>query len=578
MVRQRRGSDRQNRWWGLISGLCVAVGMLPISLQAAPAVSAERVSFQAGPLKRSLPIDALETFAKTGKIEPDLQFYARLAGKDAMAQLRTILNRRFKLSPVVISRLSYSPLGEDAIRQLGDLIRTSSGQNGFYALRASWLLASANPDGFTLLDLMKQFPSRDIVINASELLSVQRLLTAISGYTDAAVAAIGEEAQREAAANPFVNPKLPDPRQPGSYKVTKRTLNLERKTQNLEGGSTIRRFYVDVYLPEGKAQPSSVVVVSHGLGSSPAAFAYLGEHLASHGFVAVLPEHIGSGAQRREDLFNGLTSSGVSLTEFVERPLDVKQALDILEERANTEFAGKLNMQKVGIIGHSFGGYTALVLAGATFNLPRLFKVCPTALRFNSSIALQCLNQRLPNFDVSVLKDPRIKAAIAMNPVTSLVFGPEGMATINVPTMLVGGSNDLIAPLVLEQVHPFLWLKTPNRYLVDIVDAGHTALDATGGDVNPEPGTVWSVLAGPDALLAREYMKALSLAFMATYVGDRPAYQAYLSSAYALAISRPPLQLNLVTSLTPEQIQQAYGGSPPVPFFPDPVPTVVAGR
>lgn len=578
VIRQRGTTARQWTVRAVFVRLClIGLGALPVALRSAPAVSAEWLYLRAGPLKLSLPVDSLEHFAETGEIDRELQFYARFAGDEAMAQLRPALKQRFRLSSVVVSRLSYSPLGEEAIRQLGELIQTEAGLNGFYAMRSSWILSATNPEGFTLIDLIRRFPTKGILFDASRLLSVQRLFTALSSYTDATVAAIAEEAQNEAGSSPVVDTNLPDPQQPGPFKVARRTWQLERQTLSIAGTPVQRQFYVDVYLPEDKPQPAPVVVISHGLGSSPVGFAYLGTHLASHGFVTVLPEHIGSGQRQREDLFNGLTGSNVTLTEFVERPLDVKQALDELERQSQSELAGRLNLQQIGIIGHSFGGYTALVTAGATFNLSRLFQQCPTALRFNSSIALQCLNQKLPFFDVNVLKDSRIKAAIAMNPLSSLVFGPEGMGTIQVPTMLLGSSRDIITPLVLEQAHPFLWLKTPQKYLVNIAPAGHAAVDGTEGEATSEPGTAGFLLSGAEPTLAREYAKALSVAFMQVYVGDRPEYLTYLNAGYARAIARPPLQLDLVNSLTPEQLQQTYGGPPPVPFFPNPIPTSVVG-
>ncbi len=573
-------TDRKRKLQQFVSGLCLtALGTLPIMLDSIPVFSAEKLYILLGPLKLSLSLDSLETFAETGEIDRELRFYAQFAGDGAMTQLRRVLQRRFKLNPVVVSQLSYSPLGEDALSQIGEFIQAEARINGFYAMRSSWILAATNSEGFTLIDLLRGFPTRGILLDAGRLLAIQRLLTAVSDYTDTTVAAIAQHALSEATTVPVViDPRLPNPRLPGPFKVTKRTLQLVRETQTIEKAATLRSFYVDLYLPEGKSQPAPIAIISHGLGSTPAGFAYLGRHLASHGFVAALPEHIGSGAQQREDLFRGLSGTNVTLTEFIERPLDVKQTLDKLEQLSQSELAGRLDVQRVGIIGHSFGGYTALVTAGATFNLARLFQLCSTALRFNSSVALQCLNRELPYFDVSLLKEPRIKAAIAMSPLTSLVFGPEGMGTIQVPTMILGGSRDIVTPFVLEQVHPFLWLKTKEKYLVNIDLAGHTSMDGTGGDVNPEPGTMSILLSGPEPTLAREYVKALNLAFMQVYVGDRLEYRAYLNAAYALSIARPPLQLHLINSLTPEQLQTAHGSSPPIPFFPEPVPSAVVER
>lgn len=72
------------------------------------------------------------------------------------------------------------------------------------------------------------------------------------------------------------------------------------------------------------------------------------------------------------------------------------------------------------------------------------------------------------------------------------------------------------------------------------------------------------ILNRPDPLLARRYLKVLSLAFAQTYVADRPKYQTYLTPAYVQSISQAPMPLRLVQSLTiadlPETINLTCSG------------------
>ncbi|MFB2878553.1 alpha/beta hydrolase [Floridanema aerugineum] len=538
------------------------------------ALGAEKIIVQAGLLENSISIESLNTFAKTGKIDRELRFYAHFVGEDRMNELRRVLQRRFRINIVVVSQLTYSPLGEDALKQLGTLIKTDGRINGFYALRAALLKAAGNPDGFTLVDIMEDFPSTGIHINTEQWLQLQRRYFSIVDYIDTTVKAITAQAQQEAAKTPSDFSDLPNPIKPGPYKFNKSTFYLKRLIKSLEGRPIEREYYVDLYVPEGKTRPAPIVIISHGLGSTPAAFAYLGTHLASHGFVVAIPEHIGSGEVQFEDLITGLSTTNVQLTSFVERPLDIKQVIDELEKRSQTDLAGRLDLSRIGVMGHSFGGYTALVSAGATLNLERIRFACsaPTRLRLDISFSFQCLNDVLPSFDTRVLRDSRIKAAIAISPTTSIVFGPKGMGTLNVPTMLIGGSADIVAPFIAEQVNPFFWLKTPDKYLSVIIPAGHTAADATGGDKNPPPNSIAEFLSGPDPVLARQYIRALAVVFMQTYIGDRPEYRTYLNANYAFSIQQNPLQLDLVDSFTPQALEQAYGGSPPIPFFPPPLP------
>ncbi len=566
-------------WW-LTVLFWVSLGAGSGLLAPKIASSAERVILDAGMLQESVSVRSLKTFARTGKIDQELRFYARLVSQETMNQLREALQRRFNSNIVTVSQLTYSPLGKDALKQFGTLIETESRLNGAQAIRAALLQASGNPDGFTLVDVLEAFPSEGVRIKLGELLRLQHRFSAIAHYTKTSVAAIAQQAEQEAATAPSNFGSLPDPLKPGPFSVTQSTFTLKRMPQSVTGTPREREYDVNLYVPAETTRPAPIVIISHGLGSSPAAFAYLGIHLASHGFVVAIPEHIGSGEKQYEDLITGLSNTNVRLNSFIERPLDVKQVIDELERRSKTDLAGRLDLAQIGVIGHSFGGYTALAAAGATLNFERIRVTCsqPTQIRLDLSYSFQCLNEEIPPFDTRILADSRVRAAIAINPVASIVFGPKGIETLNVPTMIIGGSRDVVAPLMAEQVNPFFWLKTPDKYLSVIVPAGHTAADATDGGQNPAPNSFAEFLSGPDPVLARQYIQALAVVFMQSYIGNQPAYRPYLSAGFARSIQQKPLQLDLVQTLTPQMLEQAYGGRPPVPFFPPPLPQSTAGH
>lgn len=43
-----------------------------------------------------------------------------------------------------------------------------------------------------------------------------------------------------------------------------------------------------------------------------------------------------------------------------------------MERRNKTEYEQRLKLNKVGVLGHSFGGYTALAVAGATWDFDNI--------------------------------------------------------------------------------------------------------------------------------------------------------------------------------------------------------------
>jgi predicted dienelactone hydrolase len=382
-------------------------------------------------------------------------------------------------------------------------------------------------------------------------------------YRTAAGQAITKQADSEAAANPLPDPaKVPDLLKPGPYQFTRRQLELQRSQPAPNGTTVTLRYGVDLVVPQNTPKAAPVVIISHGLGSSPAGFMYLAEHLASYGFTVALPEHVTSGEAIKEKFKAGVVSTNVTPSSFLDRPLDVTQTLDELERLSQQDpaLAGKLDMQRVGILGHSFGGYTAFVSGGGKFNWEQVQTTCQADnLYLNLSLFLQCVADKLPRTD-GQLADRRIRAIFSINPVTSAVVGQAGMEQIQVPTLVVASSADILASPLAEQMGPFLSLKTPDKYLVLAVAAGHTAPDTGGAPVNtmPSENTLSQLLSGEDPPLMRQYMQMLSLAFMQAYVGDRPEYKQLLSAAYARSITKEPLRLELIRSLTAKQIQESY--------------------
>ncbi|NEQ87555.1 MAG: dienelactone hydrolase, partial [Moorea sp. SIO2I5] len=236
-------------------------------------------------------------------------------------------------------------------------------------------------------------------------------------------------------------------------------------------------------------------------------------------------------------------------------------------------FANKLNLEQVGVIGHSFGGYTALAVAGAEINDLRLRQVFPDQdPTFNLSVLLQCRANRLPPFNYD-LQDPRVKAVIAVNPITSTALGPASLGKIQVPVMIMAGSHDIVAPTVPEQIHPFIWLNTPEKYLAMIVDGNHFSTSGASGD---DFALFPRELLGSNPEVGLSYLKALSLAFVNTHIRDLPNYRPYLSVSYAKLLSENSLDLHLVKSLTPEQLEESFGSEAPQSIIPqiaiEPIP------
>ncbi|MGK7894919.1 MAG: alpha/beta fold hydrolase, partial [Xenococcus sp. (in: cyanobacteria)] len=443
-------------------------------------------------------------------------------------------------------------------------IYTHPERNGIYAIRSALILAAADSEGLTAINVMRHFPTSEIQLNSRLIFSLIKEVGNFLSYNESTIEAIAQQVNSETNSQQQLSfTQLPDLTAPGSYAVTKKTMSfqIQQVRQTRLGFSADYKIQADIYQPENLRQPAPLVVLSHGFTSNRAHFNYLAEHLASYGYIVVVPEHIGSNSKFKEDFVQGKLSFAVSPIEFFNRPLDVTYLLNRIENAP--EFQELINWEQVAVLGHSFGGNTALVLSGAPINLDRIIQVCQNQPTLNVSELLQCRSRHLPpgNYD---LQDTRIKAVVAVNPLTSSILGPESMGKIAVPTMLLGGSEDYITPFIEEQAHPFLWLTSENKYLGVMVGGTHNSSSSPEGVASlPE------FLQGVRPDLAREYVKAIALAFFEVHLRNNADYQPYLSSAYAQSLSTEELPLHLVTSLTPEQLELAYGKTPPSPPIPE---------
>jgi len=539
---------------------------MPIAslIMTSSAMAATRVTVSYGLLERSISVDSLAVYAQEGRITEDLSLYTRYLDEAQLLQLRQLLRAKSDISLVAVSQFLYTDQGEVLLNRLGEVIRTESNLPGFYALRSAMILAAGKPDGLTVLNMLEQFPIDGIRIDLNRALGIFGDLEALIRQTQGAIALIQEQSALEAQnGTPISLLTSPDLQSPGTETWDKYTLNLRDRQRN-------RSFPVDMYMPKPQVPqaPAPLVVISHGLGSDRSSYAYLARQLASYGFAVAVPEHPGSNAEQLRALISGRANQVAEPEEFINRPLDIKFLLNVLERRSKTDsrFAGRIDMQRVGVVGQSFGGYTALVLAGAKLNFEQLARDCKPNDTLNLSLLLQCRALELPQ-SIPDLHDDRIKAIIAINPIGGSLFGEKGFAAIQIPVMLVSSGADTVTPALLEQIRPFTWLQTPDKYLLLLTRGTHFSTidvpNASNQAVILPPDII-----GPDPALARIYLQAISVAFFGTYVAHQPNNLPYLGADYVATLSRPLSPISLVRLLTPAQLAKVFQEQPVEPIAP----------
>ncbi|MBE7385896.1 MAG: alpha/beta hydrolase [Leptolyngbya sp. SIO1E4] len=512
-------------WLGLGAG---AISTLPVW-------GAERIQFFYGPFEATIPVEELEAIAIDGAATDADGLLAARLNEEQLTSLQEFLNTDFDIDVVMMSRLSYSDVGAELLHRLGQIIQTESGANGAQAIRAALTLAAADEAGLTVLNVIQQFPLETIQLNLPLVQKVVAENQAIFRRQTEVIDHLQQQAQSQAENSAeLVSTSTGDLRQSGVYPWRRETvtfINPGRPAPSV----------ADLYLPD-RTSATPVIVISHGVASNRQAFAYLAKHLASHGYAVAVLDHADTNTEKFERFLTGLEGPP-DPQSLLNRPRDVSALLDALEQTSELQ---RLTLESVGVLGHSLGGYTALAAAGAELQRHQLTEVCGDTVAeqplLNLSMLLQCRFLELPetaNFDV---QDDRVQAVMAINPLTSHLFGSKGMGALSVPTLLVAATDDYFVPALPEQIEPFESISAEDKYLVVIENATHfTPLDF-GEQVLPAP----DFLVGPDPASAQPALQALTLAFFNRHLSELPDYSAFLNQAYLNQLASDPFQFSIV--------------------------------
>lgn len=519
------------------------------------AQASETVVLEFGPFSRSVPVSALVEFAQGNEANPDLAPLLRRLSPDQQKGLRDGLNASREVELVSLSQSFYDPMGERSLLFLGKVIRTDARLNGQHALRAALIAAAAEDGTLSLLDVIRHFPTGTLRLDLAQLLRNAQQTLDEAEATQAVLEAVRAQSQQEAAQQPIDLSRLPDLIQPGPHGSRQISLSLTDPSRN-------RTYPVEVVVPRDLASlpgPIPVLILSHGLGDRPQSFLDIATHAASHGFVVALPEHIGSNFTQQQAMLSGLAQESFSPQEFLDRPLDVRFLLDELSRRNASDFGGRLAMDQVVVAGHSFGGYTALALAGATIDFERLAQRCnlDANILADAALLLECRALELQSqpdviqqLGETGVQDDRVALVMAFATVSNL-FGPRGMAAIQRPVVISGGALDVVAPVVPQQVAAFSWLTTPDRYLylADNTSHGPELTRSLNQLLEFDQNLEQSI---DEALgMTRGVNRSLIVAFTQVYAAGNQAYAPFLQASYVEAVSADPFRRHQARTLPP---------------------------
>ncbi|MEB3261207.1 MAG: alpha/beta fold hydrolase [Cyanobacteriota bacterium] len=384
-------------------------------------------------------------------------------------QLWEVLNQPV---PLTLTRIVDGSVGSPLVEQALLVLSTIGKVEGHppdltgATLRQALDRASAGGD-LTLLNLIRAIPGQRLTL---DLVRAKDIATRMVDQRD--------DAERLLATLPAVPPPTGSVIGPQAVRVRTVSIPVAHRKTPLQ---------LVVVEPEGAAN-GRLALISHGLWDDPKSFLGWARLLASHGTTVILPRHPGSDSSQQEAVLSG-TAPPPSSDELALRPLDLKAAID---QAGTLGLQRQVNTDQVVVMGHSWGGTTALQMAGARPTETNLQRQCQDvqAPNRNLSWTLQC--SWISGVSRAAISDRRVIAAAAVSPPASLLFPHRARADLTARVLLVSGSRDWVVPPDPEAIDPVRFAQ----------GLGHQLLLVNGGDhfnLRPEDRADGGVL-GPALL------------------------------------------------------------------------------
>lgn len=260
---------------------------------------------------------------------------------------------------------------------------------------------------------------------------------------------------------------------------------------------------VKIYFPvrddNQAAGPVPVIIVSHGLGGTREGYEYLARQWAANGYICVHLQHPGSddSAWRGQRFPMQSMRKAANYQNSVDRVRDVHFAIDQLEtlNREDKNLKGRLDLEHIGMAGHSFGAQTTLLAGGQRMG------ITPPG---------------------EELHDMRIKAALAMSAPIPAARGrlDEIYGDITIPVFIMTGTKDY-SPInettPAERRIPYDHIRSTPRYLLILAGGDHMVFS---GRLDERPG---------DAAM-QEQIRAASTAFWDECLKNDPEARSWLNN------------------------------------------------
>lgn len=209
-----------------------------------------------------------------------------------------------------------------------------------------------------------------------------------------------------------------------------------------------------------------LLVVSHGMYGNTFNQAWLASELARRGFVVAMINHPGTSTFLRDP---------EQARELWLRPTDLSRLVTYLTEES--EYAAIIDRDRIFAAGHSLGGFTVMMLAGAQFDNQRYGSVCkgrdlPVACEVLRGWSIA--ETEVDQIEMATSrKDDRVRKVISLDLGGTPVFSRDSLARIDIPVLVLGsGRADMLDQEIESRALATALPADKVRHL-ELPDAGH---------------------------------------------------------------------------------------------------------
>lgn len=207
-----------------------------------------------------------------------------------------------------------------------------------------------------------------------------------------------------------------------------------------------------------------LVIISHGSGGTNLGYRSIAFALVKQGYVVAIPLHPKNNYQNN-------TVEGTN-QNWRNRPLHISATIDSILSKA--KFSANIDTDKIAVIGHSAGGYTALAVAGGVADTTHLIELCRSQPTIDEPFCGLVKANKIKAEKISNVQDKRIKAIVLMAPVGILFKSEDALDKVTIPTLMLRAEKDseLTEPYEAEVIAK----NYPNQELLTyctVANAGH---------------------------------------------------------------------------------------------------------